>query len=515
MPPGNSQKIIVDALGLTSRRLWSIALSVVTGLVVARFLGPANYGLLAALSMIPSLALYGSLGWDQAARREILHLKGAGSPDTAASVRTTAYTAELVLAVGWMGVAMVLACTRPEWPVRAGILIGALWLIVAKLTALMNLDLFLAKDFRTQAAVGAAVATIGACLQMLTAWRFGALATFASLFAADLAGLWLYWRAHPLRLAGRFDRRELWRLTRIGVPIAILTLLSGANGLMVYLDRAILGTQAGLSVLGLYVFAYNLTKYLVAFLGDCILVYQPHLLERLATAADREAVYAWMAKPSLAMSYVAAIAGSCMLTILPLLITMVVPNYRAVIPLLPIFFTSALITCFYYLPASLLYSAFADQQLYYTKVWAAAVAAFAATLWVFVRAGWGVAGAAWASVIASTCVAVPTVLRAYRFYFSDWRRASRHAMDQLLPLGYVIAVHTIAMMVRRSFGHGSTTGWIEELLFAGMTGVVSCVPLIMAADSIFGLRHGILANGLLAALRLRPIPAADCPSSAA
>ena len=480
-------KIVGDALGLSGRRAWSLFLSMATGYLVARLLGPAQFGLLAIFMLIPSLATYGSLGWDQGVMRELLHFQGRGDIHAAQRARATAYTAELILAGVWVAVILAIAWGFIRDPTaRTGLLLGAGGVLVAKLTQLCLVNAIVAKDFTLQVRAGMASATAGAMLKVAAAWWFGVVAVFAGMLAAELLGLWVYWRARPLRFPLTLNASELRRLTRIGVPLALLTLLSGTTALTAYLSRSILGGLAGFEVLGLYVFASGLGCYLTGFVRDGIAAYRPHLLEGLANASDRAAVFQLMAKPAVTVAYATAVGGSCMLAFLPAFINLTLPRFVPIIPLLPVFFFGAFLTCVVHLPGLLLSSAFANQQAFYTKCWAAAVGVSAALLWTFTRWGWGLTGAAWASLALPLCVAALALPRTYAYYLVGWRQGARHALEQMGPLAYVALVHAAAGRLDLQF---TAHPVLDQLAVGVLALAISCAPLLTRAYRLFDLRR--------------------------
>jgi len=300
-----------------------------------------------------------------------------------------------------------------------------------------------------------------------------------------------------LRFPLTLNASELRRLTRIGAPLALLTLLSGTTALTAYLSRSILGGMVGFEVLGLYVFASGLGYYLTGFIRDGAAAYQPHLLEGLASASDRATVFQLMAKPSVAIAYAAALGGSCMLAFLPFAISMMLPQYAPIIPLLPIFFFGAFLTCFVHLPGLLLSSAFANQQVFYTKCWAAAVAVSAGLLWSFTRWGWGLAGAAWAALALPLCVAALAVPRAHAYYLVGWRQRVHHALEQVGPLAYVALVHAAAGFVghRLHLRARLTSQPMADQVLVGLLALgASCAPLLIRAFQLFDLRRVFLVR---------------------
>jgi O-antigen/teichoic acid export membrane protein len=476
----NTRKILVDTLHLSGLRIWSITVALGTMYVTAAVLGRRGFGVLAAFALIPQLSTYGSLGWDSAAMRELPHLHGSGNAAAAARVRSTAYTAELLMTAAWMVVAAVVALAMPT--LRVGVLLGALSLLVAKFTRFFVIDAFVAKDFRIQARVGMVTVFAAAVLQVLGAWRYGALGAFAGLVAANAIGLSTYWLRRSMSWHLGLDWPELRRLSAIGWPMALLGLVSGTTGASAYLERGLIGSIAGLSTLGLYAFGVSLNNYLIAFVGDFSRTYQPHLLEALAQSTSGEALARWLTKPALGVSYAASILASAMLAVLPVLVRLLLPAYEPVLAVLPVLFCAGLISCLTYIPAMFLNSAAANQQAYYTKLWTAGLLLYAGVLWAVLHEGFGLAGAAWAAIIPPLFVVSFAIPKAYSYYVAKRATAMAHAARLLAPIVLVVGVHAIARATMSRYA-GAMTGRpvADEALIGALALTITAVPLLTAA----------------------------------
>lgn len=482
----NTRKILVDTLHLSGLRVWTILIAIVTTYATAGLLGRHGFGVLAVFLIIPQLAAYASLGWDQAAMRDLPHLLGAGEDAKAEHTRAIAYTAELLMTFGWMVVAAIAALAIHSPAVRLGILLGAASLFVARLTRLFVIDAFVAKDFKLQARVGMAVALANAVFQILAAWKFGAVAAFGGTVLANLVGLILYWSARGLHLRLRFDRTELRRLTRVGYPMAFLGLVSGTTGATTYISRGLIGAIAGLSVLGLFTFGMSLNNYLIAFVGDFGRTYQPHLLEALARPAGRDQIRKWLDTPALGMSYGAAILATGMMAALPPFIRLALPNYDPVIPVLPILFLAGLINCLTYIPGMFLNSAFADQQAYYTKLWTGATAVFAAVLWLLLRAGFGLGGAAAAASIPPLLVVAFAIPKTYSYHLGSLRAALPHTVRLVAPIVFVVGAHGVTRLVMLRYAGAWTGNAAADDAIAGVVTLVATLgPLLALAWETF------------------------------
>jgi O-antigen/teichoic acid export membrane protein len=485
----NTRKIVVDALQLSGLRVWNVLLALTTTYVTAGVLGHRGFGVLAAVALIPQLAVYGSAGWEYAITRELPHLRAAGEHERAERARATAFTAELGVTLLWMIAAAGAALWVESADARLALLLGAISLAVGKLTRLFVIDAFVEKDFRIQARVGMIVAVATAAFQILAAWRYGPIAAFGGMVAANAIGVAVYWAVRGLRLRPQLDGPELRRLTRIGLPMAVLALLSGTTGATAYIERTFIGGFAGVAILGLYAFGMSVNNYLIAFVGDFSRTYQPHLLEALARPADRRQLHTWTSKPALGVSLLAAAVGSVILAVMPLVIRTVLPAYEPVIAVLPVLMIAGLANCLTYVPGMLLNSSFANRQSFYTALWAAGTAAYAVLLWAGLRAGGGLMAAAAAASVPPLVVISVAIPMMYSYSVGSVRAALPRAAALFVPPAYVVAVHGAARAVIAARG-GQFTGTLigDELAAAALALTLTIAPLAVLASRTFDVR---------------------------
>jgi O-antigen/teichoic acid export membrane protein len=478
----SSRKIVLDGMHLGGARVFTLLLSIGTTYITARVLGPRDFGLLAAFNLVPQLATYGSLGWDSASTRELPHLLASGAVASATKSRRTAFTAELITAGIWALVAMIVAIFVQSMALRIGVLLGGVSVVIGKLMRLLAIDAFVVKDFAIQARVSMITAAASAVSQVAGAWWFGAEGAFGGVVLASGIGLAAFWHARGLHLEPGIDRAEMARLTRIGLPMAVLGLLSGTTGATVYLERTLIGGYAGLGVLGLYVFAGNLNNYLVSFIGDFSRTWQPHLFEAMARDGSRQHLERWLARPGLALALASAALGTCMLAAVPVLVLALLPAYTPVIPVLPILFFAGLVNCLTYVPGNFLNSAFANRQIFYTGLWAAAIALFGATLWGVVWSGgqlYAIAAVASVPPLVVVAIALPAT---YAYYLPSVPAGIAYTARLIAPIVYVVAVHGVA---RATLGHALPATLASELLLAAITLTLTLVPLAWLAWSTF------------------------------
>ena len=292
----DTRAILKDGLMLSGRRFWATGFGVAFTYMSASLLGPKGFGLLAILRLIPSLAVIVSLGWVDASRREILHLRGSGSGRAGHHLRAVAYTAETAITLVWLPAILGYSLVASDWTTRAGLWIAGISLIFTLLTRLMLNDIAIDKDFRLQARVGFITAILNFGLGLVAAWFWGALGLFAALTLVQLVEVVIYQWALKFSFRLTWDKKALVRLTRIGLPLALLTFFGSAIGVNLWIERAIIGSLGGLEVLGVFVFSITILRQMDVLMGEVMVSYPiPFLGEVGAASGWRRNYSPWSA----------------------------------------------------------------------------------------------------------------------------------------------------------------------------------------------------------------------------
>jgi O-antigen/teichoic acid export membrane protein len=431
----NREAILRDGLMLTGRRFWGALLGLAFTYMSASILGPRGLGLLAILRIIPSLAVIINFGWIDASCREILHLQGQGDNQEAGRLRAVAYTAEVGYGLLWLLPILGYSLWTTDWVVRVGLWIAGVSMVLTLFIRLMLNDIAIEKNFRLQARVGVLTAVLNLGLGLVAAWFWGPLGLFAALTLVQLVEMGIYARALKFSLIFTWDKTRLAKLTWIGLPIAVLTFFGSATGVNLWIERAIIGSQSGLEVLGVFVFSIAVVNQIDLLIGELVVSYQSHFWETLGKKPAAAEIFTLVRKPSVVLAFMAAILAVLVLAVIPPLIYLFLAKYRAMLSVLWIFVGSGLIVTLYRIPSILLRSAFANQQIYFMIVRMISTMLYAAMLWLLVvKLRLGLTGAAWSVVFLQVIVCIFMLGRAYPYYLESWRDSFRFLAEQLLPM---------------------------------------------------------------------------------
>ena len=92
------RKSIKDFSAIVGANIGLRPIQLIKSFIVAKYLGPADYGILQSTQLITMLNKFGNLGFTQVASREIGVLRGKNQPEREKEIRDTAYTSEIILA---------------------------------------------------------------------------------------------------------------------------------------------------------------------------------------------------------------------------------------------------------------------------------------------------------------------------------------------------------------------------------------------------------------------------------
>jgi len=98
----SKRKIAADGIKLLSSSVITKIIGGGVGILVAKVLGPADFGLLKIINFVPSLAKYANIGFGGVYSREVPHIRTVGGgKEVEQRVADTAFSANIVWARFW------------------------------------------------------------------------------------------------------------------------------------------------------------------------------------------------------------------------------------------------------------------------------------------------------------------------------------------------------------------------------------------------------------------------------
>ncbi len=447
-------------------------IKMINSIVLRRLIGPEAMGFWdGVVRVLLGANRVTGLGVGAAARLEIPFLRGQGEHERALAIRRTVFSLNAVTggvyALGIAAAAFLLG--ERLGAQRQAILLCASALVVLQKFANLYVDILRAdgdvRGLNWQMFLDAAVLLAG-LLWLAPKWGVQGLciATAASL-AVQLAVM-----ARRSAFPYRWDLRRvvLGPLILYGGPLLLLQSLSTA---LATVDRVMVTGFLGVEAMGIYgvgLLAYG-ALYDVANGVGIVLV--THLLEgygrdrdlaRLGEAASRP-----MRFLSLGMPVLFGLGALLFVPAVHLLMPRYEPGAGAARILLAAACCSAVSLPMRQVIATL------RHQIRAVPILVGAVGLNASLNWVLLRSGWGIEGAAWATLASSVAGASAHLVYAQRLLGSP-RRTARLLAAGFLPLGYA----ALGVAATRRVGAGE--GW-DVCLVRVAAFLAWCLPLVWLA----------------------------------
>ncbi len=439
LPPTAKRAMLASTLGLSVSRIYGAAISAVQGLLIARVLGPYLFGVYNLIYLVGWYVGLAHFGARDVAYREIPFLRGQRDAPREKLIRDVAITAEIV----WRLACSILLGLSALWVrdslLRNSLLLLALSLFVARLSELYNMLATVEQDFTLVSWVNALKLSVTFSVIAATIHRLGIYGSLIAPIFGSAVAIYFFRRRHPLAFTLRWESQEFRRVFKIGFPLALLTFVC-----WVYLnsDRTIVAAFLGRTDLGYYGIAVFLTLFLIQLPSDFITVLQPRLYRELGRQNELADLKDLIVNASRVFAYLSPLVILFLWVWVPPVMQFFLPHYGPSVPVIRIlslnlFFASALV-----MPYTILYSPGINRQTTCLLVWGGCAVLTAAAACGFLRLGWGISGAAVASVLGQATAAVAFFLLAHRYYSGwmgqDWRFYFELAVP-IAYLGFVVA----------------------------------------------------------------------------
>jgi O-antigen/teichoic acid export membrane protein len=237
----------------------------VKGFIIARYLGPADFGLLRSIELISMLNKYGNLGFKSTARREVSNFLGAGNVSSAAISRDTAYAAEFILSLLLFSAGISLCLFVKSSRISILLILASSHLLFSKIDGILSTEATIQKKFILISKITFLTTTVSNIVIIVLVPFLKIYAIMITNCLLSVFAIVIYQYCLRLRLPVNFNIRELKRQFKIGIPLTIATL---AYGTFQYCERISIIKIFGKTSLGMYSFADMITGQLSIFLKN-------------------------------------------------------------------------------------------------------------------------------------------------------------------------------------------------------------------------------------------------------
>ena len=247
-----NKKVVKDFTAIAGSNIILRPIQLIKGITVAKYLGPADYGLLKAIELIQMLNKYGSLGFNTAATREAGNAIGSKNQDRLRVVRNTAYSSEIVLTLILFLTGVFSSLFVQSKEVTVLIIIASFGLLFSKLRAILATEATIHKNFLLISKITLITVTLSSIIVIITVPYIKIYAVLLTNIFIGLLAIILYRKLLNFQMEFQINRKEFKRIIKISLPLALNTL---SIALYKYSERILLLIYLGDISLGIYSFS--------------------------------------------------------------------------------------------------------------------------------------------------------------------------------------------------------------------------------------------------------------------
>ena len=300
----------------------TVFLNLVQGVLFARILGPADYGVWLGLLLLFQYGQYTYLGATTSVFRQIPLQRGRRDPERERVVTAAAHGLILTTNLGWLVVGSVLAFTvyHDTWTgalALVGLTVLEIWL------QLGQVELKGSQRFHAASAVIAVRGIANLALLPLVVW-LGLNGAYLRWFVLALLLLTLTWWRNPIPLRWRFDRAAFADLIRDGGPILLVGVVFAFQ---IHLDRTLLVWMGDDVMLGHYGVAAILMTVMMAVPAAVGQTSYPRMLEAFGRTGRTDGLWAATLRRTGRVGSVAVVAAVAGYVALPMVVSIALPAF--------------------------------------------------------------------------------------------------------------------------------------------------------------------------------------------
>jgi O-antigen/teichoic acid export membrane protein len=366
-----------------------------TSIIIAMILVPEEYGVIGFVGLWGMYASLISPGMDSAALREVPYLLGKGEEERALHIQNVAITGKFIYTFLPFIVILGASVFFYTGLIRVCLILTAIGYIISSNTRYWTQFNHVRQRFNN-VAIGNLIT--GITVPLVTLSLIFWLKLYAVLIAPIIGALFVF--IYYKRKAGidahfEFDRSELARLIKIGLPLALLTLIYWGYRMA---DRTMVAGFLPLREMGLYTFAIGMVTIALTFFADFGSVLQPVLWSSLGQARSHIERFKPLCRIAVYLSIAAAASiGICQIGFY-LLVHLLTTNYIDSISVFNVLAFNIFLMGITMVPNLVLNSSVVNKQTLSTKIWSIGLVLNIILDYVVIVNGFGIVGVSWVTV---------------------------------------------------------------------------------------------------------------------
>ncbi len=327
---GRSQTVLGGLGMILGSSYCDMLLGVIRGILVMRAIGPTARGLMRLVHLFGRYLTHSHLGSLHGLSKELPLALGRGAHQDATHIENVGTTAVVLLATLASGGMLAYALLGPgmQGPTRLTLAIGAGIILGGQAIALYRVVLRAWGIYSVLAIAAILMSLSQFVLTVGGAAFFGLMGAMWGWLAAVTVPLLYFAAVSNFYIRPQLDWPMLWRLIRVGVPIAGV-LFSGI--LLRTIDGILVIRYFSTYHFGLYTVAMQIAAYLYRIPEAAGFVLMPRIWERYGAARQTEALRDYVIRPTLAAGLIMPILAGFVFIIVPVMIHVMIPRFSPAI----------------------------------------------------------------------------------------------------------------------------------------------------------------------------------------
>ena len=312
------------------------AFDILNGILVRRFLGPANMGIWAFLQVIQNYAKHSALGITTATARDVPYFKEKGDTAKVEEVKNLVFSftilASILTAAGICAYAL-LHQPRFSPPIFYGLFAVAALIVLQRVYNLFVVLLRANKEFIFAGLLNIVSSALSVAFTFVLTWKFKLYGFYAGMISNYIVLVYFIFSKTRYRFSFSLSWKAILPLLSLGSAVLIADIL---RSVLVSIDRLVITKHLGFEALGIYSVALMADNYLYSLPNMFGVIFFPHFQEAFAKRDNPKDLLRYLIQPTLSIAYLFPLVIGLVWCSSDWIVRALLPQYQAGIPALKI-----------------------------------------------------------------------------------------------------------------------------------------------------------------------------------
>lgn len=314
----SQKKSTKDISWMVGANMLTKPLQVAKSFIVAKYLGPEDYGILKSVELIQMLNKFGDLGFNSTVIRDVGARVGQKSEEEIQEIKNNAYSSELVLTFALFLAGLISNFFFQSPIIRYAIILSSIGLFTLKVQNLFNTEATINKRFKLISKLVIIQAVLNSVLIIATVSFIKIYAVLVFPIVSSLIIILLYYKRMNIPFRFKFNKSRFQNILKTSVKFTTGTLAFGAFR---YTERIIVISMIGLQAVGFFGFADTILGLFVTVFLTNIKVRKMDLLEDLGKGEFKK-VHRIVIRETATLTVISFITVGCSMVGLSILVPM-------------------------------------------------------------------------------------------------------------------------------------------------------------------------------------------------